>query len=282
MNPEAGDEQTNRISLSVVAEEIMAFFSLEKGALLTTLRLATQPTKMIRSYLRGDRKPFTNPLRYLAMSTAVVTLFFVIFLPPDFYAEQVKAGVDATDGSTALEIEPSIKKKLDNTDALLSEIESSTKNRLLRLNAEQARKILNESLAERVAEIMLACMNAFLLVTLPLNSFLCWILFRSSKFNLAEHIVVNAFIIGFQNALSIPLLAIGVLTSTGISTLIYMLASLGYQFFVWKSIYQLQGIKSLVGIFAICISAIGLMTIQGLVTAVILIYMTNGQTLMNG
>ena len=86
-------ESAPRISLRMVLDELLAFVSMERGSLHTTLHLLKSPGVSILNYVHGvpgARRRFTNPLRYLAMSVALVTLAYVLWLPSDSFSSDIE------------------------------------------------------------------------------------------------------------------------------------------------------------------------------------------------
>lgn len=269
--------ELRRISMGMIFEEFLAFFSLERGALLTTKLLATKPGASIRAYLDGvgdSRKSMTNPLRYLAMTTALVTLTFFFFIPRQGFVDDVQKGIDfrQTTQERGQDDESEVEAKRQQVVALLTEIESESKGRLGRANARKARESIDETLAERVGEITIAWMNVLLLVSLPLNAFLTSICFRKSKFNVAEHFVINAYVLGGQNVAAVIMLApSGIGEIAGIITGLYMLLSFGYQFVVWRQVFELKTwFWGAFGFGLVLVSATAYMILQAVFTFTLL------------
>ncbi|MEL6105580.1 MAG: hypothetical protein AAFU85_06075 [Planctomycetota bacterium] len=266
-----------RISMGMIFEEFLAFFSLERGALLTTKLLASRPGASIRAYLEGaggSRKSMTNPLRYLAMTTALVTLAFFFFIPRQGFVDDVQKGIDfgeQQDGATKKE--PSeIESKRQQVVALLTEIETDSKSRLTRANARKARESIVETLAERVGEITIAWMNVLLLVSLPLNACLTSICFRKSNFNVAEHFVINAYILGGQNVAAVVMLVpSGIGELAGVLTGLYLVLSFCYQFIVWRQVFELKTwFWGAFGLGLVLVSATAYLVLQTLFTFALL------------
>ncbi|MEO1525041.1 MAG: hypothetical protein AAFX06_06375 [Planctomycetota bacterium] len=258
--------------MKMIGEEFLAFFSLERGALLTTKRLATQPGLSIRQYIAGEgntRKTFTNPLRYLAMTTALVTLGFFLFVPRQGLVGDIERGMASQGAERSEKREPEIAAKRQQVVTLLEEIEAESKERLTRANAKLARQSLVESLAGRVGDITLTWMNVLLLASLPLNATLTSICFRKANFNLAENVVINAYVLGMQNIAAVVLIAPGSLGEqiSGFSTLAYMFISFCYQFLVWRSVFDLRGwVWGPLGVILVLVSALSYIIMQGIFT----------------
>ncbi len=268
----------------MVGEELLAFLSLERGGLHTSYRLLVSPGKTIRSYLDGQegvRRRITNPLRYLAMSTALVTLAYLFFMPRAQFNAQFELGQDlgagVTGGTESLDEDAStLDVKTIAVNRLLSEIEEQSEDMAMQLNAREAKKVLEQTTASRVGDITLAWMNLFLLSSLPLNACLTLLAFRRSEFNVAEHFAINAFILGFQNLAAVVVLVPGVIVDMGVSSAIYMLLSFTFQFVVWRQVFQWRGVlQNVWGFLVLIVSVLSYVTLQGVATFTILWIATN-------
>ena len=224
----------------------------------------------MRAYIGGARGKLTNPIRYLAMSTALITLAYVLLMPPEVFVGDVEQGMELagdTESIPAVETTPEIAEKVAEASRLLGDIESATDNSFLRLNSREAKAVLEETVPQRVAEISLTWMNVFLLAALPINSVIAWILFRKERFNLAEHIAINSYILAFQNFLALAFFFPGLVISMGITTTIYLLCSFCYQFVAWRQVYRLRGIAmNFLGVVAVAASAVCFLILQAVVT----------------
>lgn len=267
--------------MSMVAEEFLAFLSMERGALYTSVRLLRSPGSTILQFLDGAsgvRRRLTNPLRYLAMSVALVTLAYVLFLPSDNFARDIENGMSFSNTADPLaEEDESILALRTQASTALDGIAEQADDRMLRLNAKEASETLQETLAERLGEITLTWMNVFLLAVLPMNTLLTWIVFRRAKFNLAEHFVINAFILGFQNVLAIAMLPPSVLIDVALFTLLYMLFSFAFQFIAWKQVFGVKRMWPNLFCFGlVLISAFAYVMLQAVFTFAILAIATRG------
>ena len=256
----------------MVFEEFMAFVSLEKGALFTTYKLSTNPGKTIRSYLDGERKRLTNPMRYLAMSTALVTLAYVMFMPRTDFGDEFEQGMKfggETDVSAALG-EPDneeLAQKASTSTTLLAEIEQETESPFLRSKARIAREAMEETLSQRVGDVSLTWMNVLLLAALPINAVLTWLVFRKAKLNFAEHFATNAFILGLQNILAIIMLFPSLIGGMALFTAIYMVMSFTYQYIAWRNTFRFKGVFGhCFGFIILLVSAFAYLSMQGIVT----------------
>ncbi|MEM8733093.1 MAG: DUF3667 domain-containing protein [Planctomycetota bacterium] len=258
-----------RITMGMVWEELFAFASLERGAIYTLVQMARRPGDFIRSYLAGDRKRATNPIRFVAMSTALITLLYLTVMPRDAFVAEFEQSIDSE-----VELQRLSEADIETTaqaSELLAQLESSTESRFLRSKVRNAKSTLNESMPQRLGSITLSWMNVFLLAALPLNTLLTFLAFRRAKYNLAEHVVINAFIVAFQNFLGILLfIPIGI-GGAAVASIIYLFLSFAYQFLVFRSVFNYRGILgTLFALFIVLIAALAYVTLQGMATFLLL------------
>jgi hypothetical protein len=260
-----------RVSMHMVWEELLAFASLEKGTLHTIYRLLRNPGRTISTYLEGERGRLTNPLRFLAMSTAFITVMFVLFMPREEIKQQMQMGADAVREEMDEQLEvtetaPSV--SVEQIDDLLEVLEVEGQDRIVRSNASRAREILDEEIWDRLADIYYSWMNVFLLAALPVNSVLTRIIFARSRLNFAEHLVVNSFILGFQNFLAVMTLVPRVSVLSEVMFFGYMLLSFGFQFVAWRQVFDARGVLwNLLNFAMIVLSMCVYMIIQGVAMA---------------
>jgi hypothetical protein len=162
--------------------------------------------------------------------------------------------------------------KLNQTRSLLSEICDAAKQKFLPKDAVQALEALDRTLKSQMAEISLAWMNVFMLFRLPINAMISWLFFRRAGLNFTEHIVANGFIPGLQNPGTVftVLIVHSGMMDLGTVTLFYILLSFLFQFMAWKQVFAIQGlVRYFIGLFAIVLSVIGHVFVQGIAITVI-------------
>ncbi|MFK7734711.1 MAG: DUF3667 domain-containing protein [Pirellulaceae bacterium] len=266
--PQISVSSTPRVSMQMVWEELLAFASLEKGTLHTIYRLLRRPGGTIRAFLAGERGKLTNPLRFLAMSTAFITVMFVLFMPRDEIEQQMQMGAEAVreemdEKLVDSEVVPSV--SVQQIDNLLEVLEVEGESRIVRSNASRAREILDEQIWDRLSEIYYSWMNVFLLLALPVNSVLTRIAFTRSGLNFAEHLVVNSFILGLQNFVAVMTLVPRVSVLPEVMFVGYVLLSFGFQFIAWRQVFDVRGILgNLLNLTMIVFSVAFYMILQGI------------------
>ena len=88
--------------------------------------------------------------------------------------------------------------------------------------------------------------NLLLLLILPFYALGSYWLFRKNQWNFAEHLVINAYILGYQNA--IYLLFFPLLFLPG-SHNIYLLATLIYHLYAYRLVFEAPGFRGLIRAF---------------------------------
>lgn len=264
-------DKGHRLTASFVWKEIVAVVSWEKGSAYTLARLCLRPGKTIHAYLDGERQRLTNPIRFLLMTCAIVTAAYLFGLPRNAYKEAAESPLTTNSWDA---VQPELLAKVETARSLLAEIRDGTDQSFLRRDADMALDALNQSLMSQMSEISLTWMNVFLLFGLPVNAVITWFFFCKANLNFTEHVVANAYILGVQNlaaVLVVPLTLLG-WGDFGTSSLIYMLLSFVYQFVAWKQVFAIQGfVRYALGLFAILLSILGFMLLQGIAMGMIYI-----------
>lgn len=261
-------EPARRLTIQFVWAEVLAFLSWEKGAFYTAPRLMVRPGKTIRAYLDGKRDRLTNPIRFLLMACAIVTAAFVFLMPRSAYLDENAVGIPDSWES----VPPELKERVAAARAILTEIADASEEQFLTKNCQDAIQVLERSFASQFGEITLTWMNVFLLFALPINSLISWVCFRKAQLNLAEHFAANAYILAAQNFASLAVVLLAILNwgDPTATTGVYMLLSFVYQFVAWKQVFQLSGLlQYVVGFFALLLSVIGFLLLQGIASAII-------------
>ncbi|MFN3190089.1 MAG: DUF3667 domain-containing protein [Aureliella sp.] len=267
--PVSPPQKHTRITMGMVWEELCAFASLERGAIYTLVQLARRPGDFIRSYLAGDRQRATNPIRFVAMSTAFITVLYLTVMPRDAFVGQFEQSIDAE-----VELQRLSEADIATTSQaseLLKQLEAGTDSRFLRSKARNANATLQESMPQRLGSITLSWMNIFLLAALPLNTLLTFLAFRKANYNIAEHVVINAFVVAFQNFMGI--LAFVPIGDSGAAaaSIVYLFLSFTYQFVVFRSVFHYRSILGTVfTLVIVMIAALAYITLQGIATFILL------------
>lgn len=259
-----------RLDFKFVLAEVTAFLSWEKGVPYTTRALVRSPGATIHRYLDGDRSRLTNPVRYLLMSCALTTAAFIFFMPRDQSIRDLERGMELS-GARTSETTSELESKLEDARTSLKDLDVDAVPTIVRKNSRTALTALDRSLAEQLTEISLTWMNVFLLLALPINASLSWLFFRKSRLNVTEHIAANAYILGFQNFLSLFMVPFAALGYSVSSSTVYMFASFIFQFIAWKQTFRLHSaIATVIGFGTLILSVLAYVTLHGVGLTLIL------------
>ncbi|MEO0332764.1 MAG: DUF3667 domain-containing protein, partial [Bacteroidota bacterium] len=66
-----------RITLHYLWQEILSSLSWDKGFFFTCKQLLINPGAAIKEYLAGERKRYSNPIRFLVFATALASFVII-------------------------------------------------------------------------------------------------------------------------------------------------------------------------------------------------------------
>ena len=153
-----------RITLKNIGENLLEILNFERGIFYTIRGLALTPGKTIRHYLYEDRKKMVQPLKFLVIAGIINSIlsFFVGDMLPDMSKGLVEFFEEF---SLPLFCEP---------------------------------KLAGQKFQSFVANYQ----GLLVVFSLPVIAGLTFLVFRKSDFNYAEHIVISAYLFGFNNLLA--------------------------------------------------------------------------------
>ena len=76
--PSCGQKQDNKITLRNLAHTILDGITFNKGLFYTYKELCSNPGKMVRSFLSGKTKPYTNPILFLLFTLSLLLTFLTL------------------------------------------------------------------------------------------------------------------------------------------------------------------------------------------------------------
>jgi len=192
-----------RITMRYLAGEILRQLNLEKGLGLTIKLMLIRPEAAIKEYLYTDRHRLMKPLSFLLLLVTLAALLSHYYLPAG------KEVAQALGNDPAFQAFP----------AALQEI-------VLWLGKNMQRYF-----------------NLFYLCSLPGLVIGCWIVFRAKGYNLAEQLVINAYIFGMQTLIYLLFLPISFKhEKTG---LIFLFLFAAYIIYAYKRIFGLKLIHAI-------------------------------------
>jgi hypothetical protein len=208
-------QHPERITMRTIWQGVLEMFNLERGLIQSTITLTKRPGQAIREYLLEDRQRLMPPFRYLIFMVAIGTFVTVQYFN-------------------------------SNPDWMRS---YNTELKQAKENA--AKGISKEDLAvkaylEKTSNLFNNYFNLFILATIPIAALVTRWFFRR-RFNYAEHLVVNSYIIAYLTVVYVLLTPILFFSDFVTLSGIYSIITLIYSVIVYKQVYQSPGIR---GVFA--------------------------------
>ncbi len=193
-----GPESPNvqRLSMRRIAEQVFQVLNLERGLGYTLKKLALSPGKAMREYLFEDRRHHMKPFQFLLFTVAIATFISVWALP--------------------------------QPDELVADLHK---------NPQWAE--MSEGLQVALTWLitnMQQYFNVFYLLGLPFTALASYFIFRSARLNYAEHLVINAYIVGFQTIFYIIFLPF-LLQYTWVG-FVQIICIFGYNIYAYKMVFE--------------------------------------------
>lgn len=116
--------------------------------------------------------------------------------------------------------------------------------------------LLKSKIIKEFVEKLASIQDKLLFLLVPLYAFGTFLFFRKkSKYNFAENLVVNAYLISFQNAITIAFLPLLFFFSFPVVSGISSVIALIFTFYFWIEVFKLEGFKEFVkSFFVLCFS----------------------------
>ncbi|MEM7373208.1 MAG: DUF3667 domain-containing protein [Bacteroidota bacterium] len=218
--------QPPRITFRHILNSVLKVFKLEKGVLYTLRELSLRPGKAIRTYLLVDRSQMQDPIKFLFIMVALAALAFV--------------HVDLKNTSASFQAGLNEGKKAAEASVQMTDEQ--------RGKMEEQFEAIDENATE--AEDFMANNYQFMLIfSIPFSAFWSFVHFRRKQWNAAEHLVINAYIFGYQSFLFALIRAAGYwLTPKSLDVdaeamIVYLIASLVYSVWGYLGIFDLKAGK---------------------------------------
>lgn len=198
------DSNLERINMQTVYQSILSIFNFDKGFLFTLKTLLIRPGQVIREFLFEDRTKLMKPMRFLILSVAFGTFISLKFFP-----------------------------EIANTEISIIEIFPPT------LFTSDTATLLSKIMVESFTKYS----NLFQLFKVPFIAIVSYLLFRKSKFNFAEHLVINAYLFSMLVIVSTLLVPMVNFLPAIFGTIIFLF-TLGYMTFVFTTIFKEKLLRS--------------------------------------
>lgn len=201
---------TNRITVKNLLSDVSHnIFGWDNKFFFTIKSLVLKPGVLLREYFEGTRKKYVNPFTFLAIGMAVNLFVFNAFdeefflVMGDFNQAQLDWYGETLGGPFA---DPEFKEQ---------QLEDSTHS----------------------TRIILKYFNLFVILLMPLYTFLAFLVYRK-PYNYGEHLIVNSYIQGFSFLTTTIVFFISLLLHPAFYLLIYPLLILYYTY-VYGRLYKL-------------------------------------------
>ncbi len=215
---------------------------------LKTLTIA--PYKVILEYTSGTRKRYMNPFAFLAIAAALAT--FVINSFSDEYVERINATQDESLYEQLFSLTNPGK---DKNSISYQEEYSKYRDSQVELNI-------------NIQTILLKYFNIFVFLFTPVYAFMAFLVFGKKRFNYGEHLVANAYIVGFALLLGM----IFFLMSLVLYPSMYMFSSIitiSYYLITYKKINNLSIKDTIFKFLKFILVCIGFIMVIGVIAIVL-------------
>lgn len=196
------------INMRTIWQGIFDIFNLERGLIQSTLTLTKRPGQAIREYILEDRNRLMPPFRYLLFMVAIAT-----FITLQYF---------------------------DANPHWMGDLNAESKQNTIKSNP------ITKAYLEKTTYLFNHYFNLFILATVPVAALVTQWFFRR-RFNYAEHLVVNSYIMGYLTFVYILLSPMLFFANFTTLSWIYSFITLIYSIIVYKQVYQSPGIR---GVFA--------------------------------
>ncbi|MBU3012720.1 DUF3667 domain-containing protein [Polaribacter vadi] len=220
-------------------------FGFDSTFFLTMRTILITPEKILKEYLGGVRKRYMNPFAFLAVSAGISLLVF------NYFADDFIAINKSVNTSQLIQLEKDT--KIDTSKMIdLSEKEKSKLER--RKKTAEMQLKLNDGIMQFMLRYLNLLTFVFLFILAVLSKWTFW-----KPYNYGEHLVINAYIYGFANYLTLILFFLAIAFYPSIyfySTLLYILFYIYafgrfFKVSIWKNF--LRTLKFLFGLAVVCL-----------------------------
>ncbi|APZ44944.1 hypothetical protein BW723_00970 [Polaribacter reichenbachii] len=220
-------------------------FGFDSKFFLTIRTIFITPEKILKEYLDGVRKRYMNPFAFLAVSAGISLLVFNYFAD-DFIAINKSVSVNQF-----YQLEKDA--KIDTSKMI--DLSEKQKNKLERRKKTAEMQLKFNS---GIMQFMLRYLNlltfVFLFILAVLSKWTFW-----KPYNYGEHLVINAYIYGFANYLTLILFFLAIAFHPSIyyySTLLYIIFYIYafgrfFKVTIWKNF--LRTLKFIFGLAIVCL-----------------------------
>ncbi len=211
-----------RITMKTIGEGILDIFNVERGLLYTLFALTIKPDQAIITYFYENRNRLIKPFRYLIFTAAIATFITVQYMKRGNFLAEMRKGF-------TMGYSPK-----DNEDL------AAVENYL---------KLLNE--------VYINYFNLLIVLSVPIVAIVTYWFFRK-KFNYAEHLVINSYVISQLSAYYILLTPLLLIYDFLVVSYIYTFLTFVYSIFVYVKIFNESLLRGILKSVAAIITYFGL------------------------
>ena len=206
-----------RITLKSLFSNLLDALGWDSKFFITLRFLLYKPHTVLREYIDGTRKKYTNPFTFFAIITA-----FSIFVYSQFPKEIIQLSSDIS----AHRVE-----EMDDISTSSVNVQDAQKGRYLGYNSP-------DELTKGMMEFEMKYYNLFAFLLLPLYTLIAFLVFRK-PYNYGEHLVINTYIQSMTSLFGVILfgfsLWIGInIFGNGVFIVLFL-----YYSYVYKKLYHL-------------------------------------------
>ncbi len=209
-----------RITFKSLLNDIANTFNFEKGILYTLKELILHPGSSIKAYLTTGRFNYMNPLKLLILTTALA-VFFTSFL-----------NVFETESENVMS-----KSFFSGLEKGYNSAGTGKKEVLEKLTNFDYKQLFYENL------------NILLFMALPITALFSYLLLSKKKYNYAENLALNAFIISVQNLVYVLFVIEMEIVFSNIWVGLFVLLSYGYLIYVYIDFFKLETLGGIIKMF---------------------------------
>jgi len=212
-----------RLNLKMVFQEFTAtFISWDNTILKTFKHLITQPEKVINTYINGTRKRYLKPFTFLLIALSIYGIYLNVF--GHLYLETFSKW-------------------------------SNFNNENIKLDKDYIERM------QKITSIIFKYFNLIQLILIPFYAFILKKVFKRNNF--VEHIIIISYVEAELFIISTVLLTIMILLKVNIIVATNILSPFSYIYFfyVYKRVYQLSFIDTLVKFLILLLYFIGFVAV---------------------
>ncbi len=213
------DPKVERINMKMIYRSILEALNLEKGIFYTIYEFGLRPGKAAYEYLYRDRTKLIHPLRFLVIVVTLATIATLSFLTQEDFIQAFTQGISSTADPQVLE------------------------------NLTPEQRSFMDLYSNNITVLNLKFFNVFLMISVPIAAIVTLLVYGRKQYNIAEHLVINAFIYSNSTVIYLLLTPLFFLLPYSTVSVWYLIGSLIYYTFGCYQIFPPKGWKAILRSF---------------------------------